>query len=496
MDEGKGNESLEARAAGGDAEAQEEFALGLLAASEPGQAAFDSGLAWLERAIEGGRLSALAAKGHVHLQHPTLADAPAVARDCFVTGARAGDPHAVERLEDLHLFGYGVERYDEKAWSLYSQLAGYGFPAVLCHAAYLKSEGVGCDADEGEAASMILRAAAQGHTLAFYLAAHRYAGGVGVPEDPTVAVAWMELAAARGFPSAEALWQQWLDDLDDASRHNARELAERLKQNLRELGRAVRALPVDEGHPEYPQRFNELVIANYRSLGLRELDPDAAKRGMDIRRRPARRFDLLARSWMPRVFEIPDFATPEERGFLLDLALPLLKPTADTTGAGRAIEVDAFDGDCAIFPPYLTTPVIRNLLRRFALLTQVRETHFEPMSLLRYSVGHEYSPHVDWFDGGRMERHWQSGDRGGQRITTALIYLIVPQEGGDTWYPASETRITGEPGMAVIHHNATPDGTGDPRSLHHGTPIRAGEKWLARTAVREASLYDDFWRSL
>ena len=487
---------LTARAEQGDTEAQEALALHLLGASEPASEPFFAGVRWLERAVDAGSPSALATLGNVHLQHPTLPDAPAMAVKCFSQGARAGDPFAVERLADLYLFGYGVDIDDEKACSLYRQLAEYGFPSVLCHAAYLTSEGIGCEADEGAAASYVLRAAAQGHTLAFFLAGHRYAGGLGVPEDQAIATAWMELAAARGFPSAEAVWQHWLDRLDDSSRHRARDLADRLKQNLRRLGTAIGSLRIEESHPEYPARFNQLVAENYANLGMRELALDASLRGLDVRRRTRPGFRPEVCSWKPRVLRVPDFATAEERGFLFDLAQPLLTPTADSQSAGRAVEIDAFDGDCAMFPPHVATPVMRTLARRFAALLQIRETHFEPMSVLRYGVGNEYSPHVDWFDGERMERHRLAGDLGGQRITTALIYLVEPDQGGETYYPASDTTVRGSAGTAVVHHNATPDGAGDPDSMHQGRPIREGEKWLLRTAVREASLYDSFYRDL
>ena len=478
-----------------DPRALEERALSLLGANDPGSDAFGEGLVQLQAAAEAGLVSAQIACAHVHLQHPTLADAPGQAHRWLERAARAGDPHAVERLADLYLTGYGVDADDRRACSLYTQLADYGFPSVLCHTAYLHSEGIGCEPDESQAATLVLRAAAQGHTLAFYLAAHRYAQGMGTPEDAAIGAAWMELAAARGFPSAEVTWQQWLDQLDEHSCSHSRELAERLKGNLRSLGAALRTIDVPEDDPDYMPRFNALVEQNYRELALPELDLDPQVRGCGVRRRPPRQYQLEACSWRPRVFRVPDFATAEERGHLLDLAQPLLRSTAETTSAGKAIEVDAFDGDCAIFAPYLTTPVIRNLLRRFALLMQIDTTHFEPMSVLRYTVGHEYSPHVDWFDGERMEAHRRVGDLGGQRIGTALISLVRANEGGETYYPASDTTVDGAPGTAIIHYNATPDGLADPDSVHHGRPIAAGEKWIARTAARELSLYRDFCRT-
>ncbi|MDX1570533.1 MAG: 2OG-Fe(II) oxygenase [Xanthomonadales bacterium] len=484
--------SLASRAKSGDPEAAEEYALELLSAAPPGSGSFREGMDWLERAIEAGRLSALLIKGNVHLQHASLENAGSVARQCYEDAARAGDPAAVERLADLYQFGYGVAEDPAKTFSLYRQLAGYGFPSVLCQTAYLYSEGIGCDRDEVEASNLVLRAAAQGHTLAFVLASLRYGQGSGVPVDATIAAAWMELASARGFPGAESRWQGMLEGLDENSRNRSRELADEIKQNLRTLGQQLRALSIGEDDPEYLTRFNELVEQNYAELALAELSLQPDTRGFEIRRRGPRSFSPEACSWSPRVFRIPGFASEEEIAHLLDSAQPLLVGTAEAREQARkAVEIDAFDGECAIIAQHLATPVTRNLTARFALVTQVGQKHFEPMSVLRYSVGHEYSPHVDYFDAERMERHREVGDFGGQRIMTALIHLIVAESGGETFYPASDTVVDGAPGTAVIHHNAKPDGLGDPASLHQGRPIDAGEKWLARTAIREAPLYDN-----
>ena len=116
-------------------------------------------------------------------------------------------------------------------------------------------------------------------------------------------------------------------------------------------------------------------------------------------------------------------------------------------------------------------------------------SHFEPLSVLKYSKGHEYSSHTDAFDSDRIKKHEEVGDFGGQRMTTNLIYLLPAIEGGETYYQAIDYHVSGKVGTAVIHHNAKKDYLPDERGFHIGKEIKKGEKWLLRTASRRFPLY-------
>jgi prolyl 4-hydroxylase len=74
-------------------------------------------------------------------------------------------------------------------------------------------------------------------------------------------------------------------------------------------------------------------------------------------------------------------------------------------------------------------------------------------------------------------------------MVTFLICIVAPEQGGETLYDRTGTRISYQRRMAALHYNADEHGQADPLSLHSGTPVTAGEKWLLRTTLREFSRY-------
>ena len=305
-----------------------------------------------------------------------------------------------------------------------------------------------------------------------------------------IACAWQHLASARAFPGAESGLRRMSEALGAEKADAADALAERIKLTLRRLGERVATMEIPEDHPDYLARFNVAVVENFTDGLPIELSLDADQRpgarsaGVD-----AQQPSPEVVCWDPRVVHVRQFLDHEEILYLLDASQPVLQSTADAINPGTAVEVDAFDGECAIFPPYLVTPVMRAVVQRFAQTCHVPDRHFEPLSILRYQPGNEYSPHSDAFDAQRMEHYRSIGDLGGQRIGTCLAYLVKPQKGGQTHYLHPDLDVDAQPGDAIIHYNATVEGCADPHALHAGKPIEAGEKWLARTAFRAAPLY-------
>jgi prolyl 4-hydroxylase len=169
--------------------------------------------------------------------------------------------------------------------------------------------------------------------------------------------------------------------------------------------------------------------------------------------------------------------------------LPILKATAEQVALNPNSEIDAFSGSSAILSAMYSSPVSRVVQQRFADIVRTPVSHFEPVSVLKYSVGDEYSLHTDAFNLNRIKNHEQGGDFGGQRVTTNLIYLLPALEGGETEYPTPKISIKGKVGMAIIHSNSKPNFEEDENSFHIGKPIVSGEKWILRTAVRQFQLY-------
>lgn len=116
--------------------------------------------------------------------------------------------------------------------------------------------------------------------------------------------------------------------------------------------------------------------------------------------------------------------------------------------------------------------------QRMSNLVDIPVDNAESFQILRYEVGEEYRPHMDAFDPNTPIGK-SSFDRGGQRVLTCLFYLSDVDEGGGTCFPELNLNVKPEIGRLIIFHNTRLGSSidRDPRLLHGGLPVLAGEKW-------------------
>jgi prolyl 4-hydroxylase len=218
-----------------------------------------------------------------------------------------------------------------------------------------------------------------------------------------------------------------------------------------------------------------------------DADPDAAAAGRGLPQ-----WQWLCQA--PRLAQAPDFATLEECAHLVGKAAPLLTQARNYASAGSSndeAELLQFSGVGAPIKVLDADPVIRMLEQRLAAMAQWPVEAMEPCSIIRYQAGQQYEPHVDYFTAAQLEHNRvQRHDPSGQRVATFLLYLVVPGAGGVTHYHHPGISVAGTPGLGLIHYNTTADGAADPRSLHSGSAIQAGEKWLWRSTLRERATVD------
>lgn len=126
---------------------------------------------------------------------------------------------------------------------------------------------------------------------------------------------------------------------------------------------------------------------------------------------------------------------------------------------------------------------IAKLDERIAKLMNSPVEHGEGLQVLNYKVGGEYRTHVDYFSrAAEGEKHHL---RGGQRVSTLVIYLNDVEEGGETTFPEIQLSVTPNKGSAVYFEYTNSLGQSDPMTLHAGAPVIRGEKWIATKWVRE-----------
>ncbi len=128
--------------------------------------------------------------------------------------------------------------------------------------------------------------------------------------------------------------------------------------------------------------------------------------------------------------------------------------------------------------------LIARIEKRIAELTACPIERGEPIQVLHYNPGNEYKPHFDYFDpadGGNR----QVLAMGGQRVGTLIMYLNDVQGGGSTVFPDIGLDVLPRRGNAVFFAYSDDEGQLDSRTLHGGSPVGAGEKWIATKWLRQ-----------
>lgn len=122
-------------------------------------------------------------------------------------------------------------------------------------------------------------------------------------------------------------------------------------------------------------------------------------------------------------------------------------------------------------------PFVAGISRRIDDLLGMKSETGEAIQGQRYMPGQEFKPHNDWFytteDYWKMERK-----RGGQRSWTAMIFLNQVEAGGETHFTEVEIKIPPKPGVLLTWNNALPDGTPNEDTMHAGTPVERGVKYV------------------
>lgn len=459
----------------------------LVAAASYGSAEFERGLKLLRQAAEAGVGAAELTLGHVYSQVHLIPDAARQAADWYRRAAERGDAVAVNRLADLHMLGLGVPQDDAKALELYRRNAERGYAVMQCNLAYMLGEGIGTAPDAAAAFGWYLSAAAQGEPRAYFELGMCFEAGRGTSADRVHAAAWMESARRQAYPGSEAELQRLTKDLGAGERAEAEKLAGHIEGNFGMLQQALQRAPEVLSSAE---RYRALVRENFSTLAV-------AAWSLDPTKRPARgagggSHQVAAPvqfAERPRIFTVDEFVSRGECAHLMTLASQNFKPADALTSDILSQENLAFTGHMSALKTVLCDAVVRQVERRVAAVFGLPASHVEPLTVLRYQGGERYAPHVDYFDAPRVADNALKGDRAGQRTASFLVYLRPAEAGGETHYLEIGKKVPARSRMALCHYNCLPSGEPDPATLHTGEPVQRGEKWLARTTLRERPFY-------
>ena len=184
----------------------------------------------------------------------------------------------------------------------------------------------------------------------------------------------------------------------------------------------------------------------------------------------------------PRVVVFEGMLSADECNEMIELSRPRLTRSETVETATGGTEVNAARTSQGMFFGRAENALCERIERRAAALMRLPIENGEGLQVLRYVPGAEYKPHYDYFDPA------QPGTptilkRGGQRVATMVFYLNTPVSGGATVFPDVALEVAAVKGNAVYFSYERPHPS--TRSLHGGSPVIEGEKWIATKWVRE-----------
>ena len=186
----------------------------------------------------------------------------------------------------------------------------------------------------------------------------------------------------------------------------------------------------------------------------------------------------------PRVILFGNLLAPEECDELIELSRGKLARSSVVNAATGSYDVHPHRTSAGTHFARGENELIRRIEARIADLVQLPVERGEPLQILHYQPGGEYKPHFDYFDPA-LPGNEAVLKHGGQRIATLVMYLNDVEAGGSTVFPEVGLDVLPRRGHAVYFAYTTDEGQLDKRSLHGGSPVSAGEKWIATKWFRQ-----------
>ena len=184
----------------------------------------------------------------------------------------------------------------------------------------------------------------------------------------------------------------------------------------------------------------------------------------------ARRFE----SAQIELYTADDFLTPAECAELVALIEAELRPsTISTPPSGEYDKAFRTSRTCDLSAAH---PCVARLDAKIYAALGIEAMHAEPTQGQHYEVGQVFKAHTDFFKPYELERF--STATHGQRTWTFMVYLGVPEGGGETRFNDVGLTVTPKLGMAVAWNNLLRSGEGNAFTRHESMPVTAGTKTI------------------
>jgi len=178
----------------------------------------------------------------------------------------------------------------------------------------------------------------------------------------------------------------------------------------------------------------------------------------------------------PRIEVHDDFASPEECAHIIELARNDMGSASIINAEGESVENNLRRTADIGWVYTDQTPTVKKMVDRAAELAGLPAKNCERIQVVHYDVGGKYTPHLDTYKPDPSNAHYRQS---GQRLKTGLLYLYEPGKGGATSFPKAKAKVKPKIGRLALFDLVHP-GTAEPDvdSVHAGTPVWSGEKWV------------------
>jgi prolyl 4-hydroxylase len=202
---------------------------------------------------------------------------------------------------------------------------------------------------------------------------------------------------------------------------------------------------------------------------------------------PDREVKVLFALAVPRVVMFGDLLSHDECDALVDASKAKILPSLVVDPHSGEFVPNTGRTSSGTFFLHGENPLVSRIEARVEALLGFEIAQQEPMQILHYMVGAEYLPHYDYFDPAELGSKVPLAN-GGQRIATLVMYLNDVEAGGSTIFPTMGFEVKPRKGHAVYFESLDASGALDKRTLHGGSPVGEGEKWIATKWIRESKV--------
>lgn len=186
----------------------------------------------------------------------------------------------------------------------------------------------------------------------------------------------------------------------------------------------------------------------------------------------------------PNVILFSNLLSDSECDALIEMARPQLKRSRVVNPELGTFDKQEIRTSSGTFFKRAVNPLVAGIESRIAGLVGVAESRGEVIQVMHYKVGAEYKPHFDFFDPEKTGNK-KVLSSGGQRVGTMIMYLNNVEAGGSTVFPEIGLDILPKKGSGLFFSYANEAGQLDYQTLHGGSPVIDGEKWIATKWLRQ-----------